>query len=67
MTSVLKSLGDESKTITSMTEPLNMDGAHPLPSTLTKDIQELVQFIDQGPAFTPTDLVSILALPWSLS
>lgn len=58
MSSLLRSLGDDSRDFSAALQPLDTDGAHPTPSPLTKDIQDLVQFINEGPAFTPKDLVS---------
>jgi hypothetical protein len=42
--------------------PLDPDGGHPVPSLLSRSLEEIRNVIDEGPPFSPSDLVGIVYL-----
>ncbi|KAI0265719.1 heme peroxidase [Gloeopeniophorella convolvens] len=54
--SVLSSLQSAASYISSSTAPLDTDGAHPVPSLLSKSLEDIRDVVDHGPAFSLSDL-----------
>lgn len=60
MSRFLSAAEKESKQIDRTLEPLDLDGGRPVPSLLTKSLEFIENFIEKGPAFTLSDVVSTL-------
>ena len=43
--------------------PLDTHGAHPVPSLLSRSLEEIRNVVDEGAPFSLTDLVGIVYLP----
>jgi hypothetical protein len=56
--SVIDRFREVSKSVTAAEAPVDLHGAHPFPSLLTKSFNDIKNAVDKGPPFTLSDLVS---------
>jgi hypothetical protein len=56
--SVLNRLHSAAEYVSASEAPLDTHGAHPVPSLLTRSIDDIKNVIDKGPPFSLSDLVS---------
>jgi hypothetical protein len=56
--SVLNRLHSAAEYVSASEAPLDTHGAHPVPSLLTRSIDDIKNVVDKGPPFTLSDLVS---------
>jgi linoleate 10R-lipoxygenase len=56
--SVLTKLQSAAEYVTASEAPLDTQGAHPVPSLLSRSFEEIKNAVDKGPPFTPADIVS---------
>jgi hypothetical protein len=57
--SVVDGLQSASQFWSASRAPLDIHGAHPVPSLLTRSLEEIKNVVDEGPPFSLSDLVSV--------
>jgi hypothetical protein len=60
MSRFVGSVGRDAELVHMSTEPFDLDGARPVPSILTKTVEDVEEFVQRGPAISLSALVCFL-------
>lgn len=50
----------DSKLLSKALEPVDLEGGYPIPSLLTRSIEDVKNYVEKGPPFTLHDVVSLV-------